>query len=393
MGTGNSNAATISIFVDFNEGHQFLVAPGTEVVGKVCIQMLKEIVGDHALTVKIVGEEVKPFDDSSKHYNQGGGTEIYEARSVFFSKGVEFTLSEAELGETYVFPFSFALPSGLPPSMKFASPQNKHDLCSINYSVEVKLIKYRQSLMSTSLIPTVVDSSSLPLYVPYQPVAVVSRHSAAYVQEPSLNVGSYLGMGGLGLSACFPATMNSCNEGSVPATVGYPFGSFPTASIQQIELDVVENITWDADGYSKKFTVTKVENFSSRILARNEPIRFETSCEAYTKRGDNSPAYDRKVMQVQHNIIMTVIVCSSISIPQTRVEVTSNEDDYSSSISIPQTHVEVTSNEDDYSSSSPVSVLTTSSLSPSTSTEDLLSSWENAKDVRPKLPVAHPISK
>jgi hypothetical protein len=370
MGVGNSRTTAISIFIDFSEGHQFLVASGTEIVGKVCMQMLKETVWDHALTVKIVGEEVKPFDESSELYDQGGGTEV---RTVFFSKGVEFPLSEAELGETYVFPFSFALPSGLPPSMKFASPQNKHDLCSINYSVEVKLIKYRQSLMSTSLIPTVVDSSSLPLYVPYQPVAVVSRHSAAYVQEPSLNVGSYLGMGGLGLSACFPATMNSCNEGSVPATVGYPFGSFPTASIQQIELDVVENITWDADGYSKKFTVTKVENFSSRILARNEPIRFETSCEAYTKRGDNSPAYDGTVLQLQHNIIMTVIVCSSISIPQT--------------------HVEVTSNEDDYNSSCPVSVLTAASLSPSTSAEDLLSSWENAEDVKPHLPVAHPVSK
>jgi hypothetical protein len=369
MGVGNSSAAAISIFVDFNVGHQFLVASGTEIVGKAYVQMLKEIVEDHALTVKIVGEEVKPFDESSERYDQGDGTEV---RTVFFSKGVEFTLSEAELGKTYVFPFSFALPSGLPPSMKFASPQNKNDLCSINYSVEVKLIKYRQSLMSSSLIPTVVDSSSLPLYVPYQPVAVVSRPSPAYVQATSLNVGSYLGMGGLGLSACFPATVNSGNEDSVPTTGGYPFGSFPTASIQQIELDVVENITWDADGYSKKFTVTKVESFSSRILARNEPIRFETSCEAYTKRGGNSPVYDGTVLQVQHNIIMTVIVCSPIYIPHT--------------------HVEVTSNEDDYSSSSPVSVLTTSSFSPSTSTEDLLSSWENAKDVRPRLPVAHPIS-
>jgi hypothetical protein len=78
---GNSNAATISISINSNNG---LVIPGKEISGKVYVQMLKENVGDHALIVKIVGVETTLIDYSSDHCNQDSGTEIYEAGSVFF---------------------------------------------------------------------------------------------------------------------------------------------------------------------------------------------------------------------------------------------------------------------------------------------------------------------
>jgi hypothetical protein len=318
MGAGNSNAATISISIDSDDG---LVIPGKEISGKVYVRVLKETVGAQSLTLKVVGEETTLIDSSRDLYNQSSDTE------VFFVKNMEFALTEAETGETCVIPFTFNLPYGLPPSMKFKSSQNKRDLCSVNYRVEVKMIKYQKKLLS-SPTPLVTAKNSFPFYVPYQPVMTASNLLPAYIPEISLNCDDKL----------------------------FNLGSCSTASIHQAELRVVETVSWNADGHSTNFTKT----LSSKTVSKDELSEFQKCCPLYVNRGDNSPVFDGKKLQIQHEII----IISFIIIQK----------------------VITSSCEDDCRESSPVTVVTTSSLSPSPSFDDLVS-WEN------EIPVAHPILK
>jgi hypothetical protein len=344
MGTGNSNAAAVSISVDTDGG---ILIPGDIISGTVYVTMLKKTVGVHDLTVKIVGEEATLIDYSSKHCNQSNGTEIYEARSVIFVKSEEFTLTDADVEETYAFPFSFPLPYGLPPSRKFTSPHNKKDLCSINYRVEVKMTKHRKLF----LLPAVVAKGSLPLFVPYQPVTAVSPLLSTYISEKDVYVGSsYMN---LRLSVFFVCS----HDDSISLFVSYTVGNYPIVKIQQIELTVAENVSWNADGHSTKFSKT----LASRTISKHELCNCENSCGLSIKRGDHSPAYDGKLMRIHHEFIMKVTTSSF----HTKNPIISTE------ISLPQIPDKMSFQADGYcSSSSPMAVLTTSLLSQSEASEE-----------------------
>jgi hypothetical protein len=237
--------ATIAIVIDQN-----IIVPGSEITGKVYLDVKQERIDGESLVIRLVGSEHTCAKwTTTTQRNNKSHTVRHSSHSHCVFLDLPFSLSTMSQGYfsrgQYEFPFSFILPFGINPCMEATLPGEHGGFCNITYRMEARLHRkgwFKWDVSNTAYFWVTGQSElSIPQCPAYIPPQQQDVRFCYFLNRGNITFGLH--------------TPNSFLKPGEPFDISYIVQNNSHATVKAIELAVLETVIWHSGGRQRSLVV------------------------------------------------------------------------------------------------------------------------------------------